>query len=72
MLSCPVQACVQGEQSIPSFLVSAIVSVVFSVGHTASVYAVLKLEGEIVTVCYSGSPAASVEYKYMMVVIVGQ
>lgn len=66
MLSCPVQGCVGGEQSI-SFLVSA-VSAVFSVGYTASVV-VLKL----VTIYYSDSPISGVQYKYisMMVVIVG-
>lgn len=67
MLSCPVQGCVGGEQSI-SFLVSA-VSAMFSVGYTASVYSVLKL----FAVYYSGSPIFDVQYKYIsiMVVIVG-
>lgn len=44
MLSCPVQGCVRGQQSISLFLASAVVSVMFSVGYTASVYSVLKLE----------------------------
>jgi len=56
MVSCPVQGYVHGEQSISFFLVNAVVSVMFSVGYTASVYSVLKLEWGIVTIYYSDSP----------------